>query len=100
MNYLITDIARNIQVVDNVLNNFINNYLNGRYYNGEPITVQQWRLDNYKQLRKWAYPKIEEYNDAQVKLNSGISELEQQGQEQLNKYIQDCLDIKTRFPKG
>ena len=96
---LITDISKNIYLSDTELNQIIQNYLNGKYYRGYFITVQQWRLDNYKDLRKWAYPKTTEYNDAQVKLNSSIPELEQQGQEQFNKYIQDCLNVKTRFPK-
>ena len=76
----------------------IDNQLNDFFHGQEDIQV--WKLNNYRFLRKCYYPPIEEYNDAQVKLNSGIPELIQQGQEQLNKYIQDCLDIKTRFPKG
>ena len=79
---------------DGELDTYLNNYYIQR------IDIVQWRIDNYRYLRKMWYPKIEEYTDAQVKLNSGIPELIQQGQEQLNKYIQDCLDIKTRFPKG
>ena len=94
------DIQKDIHQSNTELNNTVQKYLDCKLYQGESTTVQQWRLNNYKQLRRWAYPKVAEYNDAQVKLNSGIPELEQQGQEQLDQYIQDCLDIKIKFPKG
>ena len=74
-------------------------YLNSNYYKGALTTVANWRIANYAQLRKWAYPDTSEYNDAQVKINSGITALEEEGEEQLEDYVNDCLAVKTRFPK-
>ena len=62
-------------------------------------TISEWCIENYAQLRRWAYPPIRELNDAQVKLNSGIAELESEGQSQFDDYVQKCLNVKTRFPK-
>jgi len=78
------------------LNQVIQNYL---YDNGISKTVAQWRVENYAQLRRWAYPDPAELNDAQIKINSGIEELEAEGQQQLENYVSNCLDVKTRFPK-
>ena len=92
------DIARSAAggATDEELNQVIQQYLNDQ---GIDKTVSQWRLENYAQLRRWVYPPIEEYNDAQAKLNSGITELEQEGQAQLDAYVQNCLDVKARFSK-
>lgn len=95
----ITDILRNTQLSDVDLDNLIQSYLDGMYYDGPNTTVTQWRIDNYAKLREVSYPPVPEYTDAQVKINSGIPELETEGQTQLNNYIQNCLDVKTRFPK-
>jgi hypothetical protein len=64
-----------------------------------PESVEQWKLDNYAMLRMWTYPGYAEYLDAEVKLNSGDTNLEIEGQYQLDKYIADCLNVKLRFPK-
>jgi len=45
------------------------------------------------------YPPIEDFADAQVKINSGIEELAAEGQTQLAKYYSDCLSVKTSLPK-
>jgi len=81
---------------DSKLNDTIESYLTDNNINK---TVDQWRIDNYAQLRKWAYPKPEELNDAEIKLNSGDTSLEDEGQNQKDDYIQKCLDVKSRFPK-
>lgn len=78
------------------LNDVIQAYLDD---NNVDKTVDQWRVENYKQLRRWAYPRMEELNDAQAKRNSGVDELENEGQQQLDDYVSACLDVKTRFPK-
>ena len=92
-------IAKSIHGSDEDLNLIIQSFLDGKAYYGSDITVEQWRLDHYVDLRRWAYPDISEYNDAQVKINSGITELEAQGVQQNAEYVQACMDIKTRFPK-
>ena len=84
---------------DQAVDQAINDYLSGDYYKGQATTVAQWRVDNYAQLRRWAYPPLAEYNDAQTKINSGVSSLETEGQQQLASYVSACLDVKTRFPK-
>ena len=86
-------------VTDAELDLVIQEFLTGPYYFGEPVTVAQWRLDHYVILRQWAYPPLGDFNDIQVKLNSGIPELVSEGQAALEEYVQNCLNIKTRFPK-
>ena len=57
----------------------------------EPIEVDVfgWKMANYKLLRKYNYPPMEDYLDAIVK-----SDIEAQ-----EAYINKCLEIKARFPK-
>jgi len=78
---------------DTELNAVIQDYL------GPDGDVTQWRIDNYTQLRAWAYPPIAEINDAQVKLNSLDETIKNEGQQQLNNYVAKCLQVKNRFPK-
>jgi hypothetical protein len=70
----------------------------GWHYNEEtqelfdpnPVDPDAWMEGiPYNQLRKLKYPDIGEYLDGIVKGD----------QEQIDKYIQDCLEIKARFPK-
>lgn len=98
MTTLHSDIPKAINkgTTDTEINNVISSYLSDHNISK---TVDQWRVENYAQLRNWAYPLIEEYNDAQIKINSGDSQLETEGQTQLDNYIQSCLDVKSRFPK-
>jgi len=90
-----SDIPKAIRngATDDELNDVIQDYL------GPDGDVQQWRVDNYIQLRAWAYLPIAEYNDAQVKLNSADSEIQSEGQQQLENYVANCLQVKSRFPK-
>lgn len=53
----------------------------------------------YYEKRAAEYPPIEEYLDAQVKINSGDEALITAGQEQLAAYYEACLDVKARYPK-
>jgi hypothetical protein len=91
-------IADDINETDTVLNVTIQSYLDTEYRG--TTTVSAWRIANYEMLRQWAYPDITIYNDAQVKINSGITALEEEGEEQLEDYVTDCLAVKTRFPKS
>ncbi len=99
MTTLFSDVARSVHLLDSILNQVIQDFIDGKYFYDTPITVEQWRLNNYSELRQWAYPKPSELNDAQVKINSGISELVTEGEQQMEDYVNDCLNIKTRFPK-
>ena len=54
---------------------------------------------DYKQERKNKYPSIEEYLDAQVKLNSRDLFIKQEGRKQLQSYVEICLQIKKDYPK-
>jgi hypothetical protein len=96
MQILITDIAENIQEPDEQLNAIISTYL---FDNGIEQTVAEWRIENYAELRRWAYPDYATYLDAQVKLSSPDSAVQAEGQAQLDKYYADCLAVKDRFPK-
>lgn len=94
-----SDIPRAIQndATDSELNNVISSYLSDHSISK---TVSQWRIENYAQLRKWAYPNIMEFIDAQVLINSSKSDFIEKGKQQLQSYIQACLDVKDRFPKA
>ena len=94
-----TDIIDNIHLEDAALNQIIQAYLDGPYYRGKPTTVNIWRQENYKDLRRWAYPEITIFNDAMVKINSGDSTMIAEGNVQLSQYYNDCLAVKTKFPK-
>jgi hypothetical protein len=96
MQILITDIAENIQEPDDQLNAIISTYL---FDSGIEQTIEQWRIENYSDLRRWAYPGKEIYLDAQVKLSSPDPMLQAEGQAQLDQYFADCLAVKKRFPK-
>jgi len=54
---------------------------------------------DYKVGRSKAYPPIEDYLDAQIKINSGDSVLKKEGEEQLDTYTKVCLQIKKNYPK-
>ena len=94
---LITDIARLIKngKDDSVINNKISRLINSN----NAGDINNWRLANYKDLRRWAYPDVADYVDAQVKLLSGDSLLIAKGQAELDLYVQQALSVKTRFPK-
>jgi len=94
-----TDLKASIVKPDVDLNVDIQAYLDGEFYHGESTTVAQWRLDNYEDLRRWAYPDPMDLNDATVKINSGISELISIGNQQLQDYAAACLAVKIRFPE-
>lgn len=54
----------------------------------------------YTELRKREYPPIIDYIDAKVKQGSLNQTTIQEGIAQEKKYIQDCLDIKIKYPKN
>jgi len=53
----------------------------------------------YSEKRLEEYPDYKEFLDAQVKLNSGDSALQTEGQAQLDKYVSDCIAVKLKYPK-
>lgn len=67
---------------------------------GEGNSVAEWRLANYSELRRWAYPEYSIYLDAQVKMNSTEESIQKEGQDQLQTYYQNCIAVKQRFPKS
>lgn len=60
---------------------------------------QELTEPTYYEKRAAEYPPIEEYLDAQVKINSGDDALIAAGQEQLAAYYEACLAVKARYPK-
>jgi hypothetical protein len=68
------------------------------FYHGyvDPVL---WRLENYRILRIRYYPPQSEYLDAQVKLLHPDPAIQAAGQKQLDQYVADCLNVKSRFPK-
>lgn len=67
---------------------------------GEGQDAVAWTKVNYSDLRRWAYPDLSEYIDAQVKIASGDADLEVAGRDQLADYNAKCLSVKSRFPKS
>ena len=53
----------------------------------------------YEEKRSADYPPIEDYLDAQVKINSGNEELVRAGEQQLQDYYTACLNVKNTYPK-
>jgi len=54
---------------------------------------------DYKVGRSKVYPPIEDYLDAQIKINSRDPVLVKEGKEQFDTYIKVCLQIKKNYPK-
>jgi len=54
---------------------------------------------DYIKERKNKYPPIEEYIDAQIKINSRDLFMQKEGQKQFQKYIKVCLQVKEDYPK-
>lgn len=67
------------------------------YFSGEEPDYPDDR--SYVEKRLSAYPSFREFLDAQVKLNSGSENLAAEGKDQLERYYQACLDVKTTYPK-
>ncbi|HLD91606.1 MAG TPA: hypothetical protein VI911_11465 [Patescibacteria group bacterium] len=61
--------------------------------------VQNQNNTAYIDLRRKAYPEIESYLDAMVKINSGDEILIAEGQQQLADYYTACLAVKSLYPK-
>lgn len=99
MAILITDIARATKAGadDTVLNALIQQFIDDWQIS---TTVNQWRLDNYKDLRRWSYPESAEFLDAEVKLASDKTEDKDEGKTQRKSYTDSCLAVKTRFVKA
>jgi len=51
--------------------------------------ISEYNALNYQRRRKLEYPPITEYLDGVVKGD----------QEQIDAYIQKCLEVKTKYPK-
>ena len=54
---------------------------------------------DYIKNRRLNYPKIENFLDANVKINSDDVNLQNEGKKQMQEYIQTCLDVKKQYPK-
>lgn len=63
-----------------------------------PERIASFRKERYVVLRKWRYPKMEDYLDAQVKKASMDKEIQKEGIEQERLYLLQCKGIKKRFP--
>lgn len=69
-----------------------------KYFMGR-VNIQIWKRENYAYLRKRFYPDVEDFIDAQVKLNSKDPTDVSKGQSQLQNYYDQCLAVKARFQK-
>jgi len=88
---LITDIAKAIDETDVVLNALIALHIS-------PDTdTAAWRIVNYEDLRRWAYPDHLLFNDALVQIdNSLVTE----GEAQRDAYYDACWAVRLRFPSS
>ncbi len=68
--------------------------------NGHPVLRCPQDTRTYIQKRQSAYPAVAEFLDAYVKMNSGDADLSARGAEQLQRYVQDCLAVKEKYPKA
>jgi hypothetical protein len=95
---LITDIAKAIQEgeSDSEVKTLILKYKEDFKVNVAP---DDWMIQNYALLRRWAYPDIEDFLDATVKINSGDPALAAEGQAQLDDYVAKCLAVKAKYPE-
>jgi hypothetical protein len=61
-----------------------------REYEEVSVEVNAWKVANYESLRKAEYPDVHEYIDAIVKADEAGKQA----------YIDKCLAVKTKYPKG
>lgn len=54
---------------------------------------------SYKEKRQMEYPSFLEYLDGFVKSQSENTEIKEEGEVQLKKYVADCLAVKAKYPK-
>ena len=54
----------------------------------------------YGELRRKSYPPLEELADAMVKISSSDDALVIAGNNELQAYVNKCLDVKRRIPKS
>lgn len=79
-------------------------YTGDRQPGDRPATVEEIAEHlrdkrTYAEKRAAAYPDFRNYLDAQVKLSSEDSALQEEGRKQLSAYFSDCLTVKMRIPK-
>jgi hypothetical protein len=89
-------ILASIKLSDDSLNGIVQAYIDQEELN---ITVGQFRVLQYSDLRAVDYPDSKERDDAQAKLFSTDPVIQAEGQAQLDQYYSDCLAVKARFPK-
>jgi hypothetical protein len=78
-------------MIDNILKDIEGNLIT------LPLDIEEKRAEliseynalNYQRKRRFEYPPITEYLDGVVKGD----------QEQIDAYIQKCLEVKTKYPK-
>ncbi len=98
---LITDIYDSIKAggTEIELNTVINQHIDDF---GLDHSARIWRVENYQQLRTWAYPSTETYTTAVSKIDSGDfyfdADLRAEGQTELDQYYTDYIAAAERFP--
>ena len=92
-------VADKVKESDSILNQAIQEFLDSSYYFGLPITVAQWKIDNYSDLRQLAYPSIYDFVDAKMKVKFR-TKYRDEGDIQLDEYYTKREAVKMRFPKS
>jgi hypothetical protein len=95
---LMTDIAKAIKAgeKDSKINEMILQYKEDWGIN---LSLQDWKSENTDLLRSWAYPPLEDFLDAMVKINSGDERLEAEGRGALVIYVTHCIAVKAKYKK-
>lgn len=66
----------------------------------EALEVEVEANLSYQERRKREYPSIYDFIDAQVKKNSDIQAERDAGQDQEIAYLQECINVKRKYPKA
>lgn len=77
-------------------------FLNGDWYASEipkPEKEPEPVELTYQEKRASEYPSIFDYLDGIVKSHSEDQSVHEEGFAQIEKYIQDCLAVKAKYPK-
>ena len=94
MAVLITQVVESIHELDTELNIVITEHI------FPEMDVDAWRIANSSDLRRWAYPPTNEFEDANAKLQSKDPATVVAGQSQLKAYSDKRFAVELRFPSG
>lgn len=95
MSVLITDVSRAVRTgkTKAEIVAIINQYIADKHWSGTPPTAGEWAKAHYKELRRWAYPPMEEFVEAHIMIAAGLPG----GQARLDDYIARFIAVRNLF---